>query len=69
MKKVIEIEGMHCMGCVKRVENALHEFDGAEVTVDLDGGKATIECASDVTDAALTEAVEDLGFDVTSIHD
>lgn len=69
MKKVIEIEGMHCMGCVKRVENALHEFDGAEVSVDLAGGKATVECANDIADAALKEAVEDLGFDVNAIHE
>ncbi len=69
MKKVIEIEGMHCMGCVKRVENALHEFEGAEVAVDLEGGKATVESANEIADAALTEAVEDLGFDVTAIHE
>lgn len=69
MKKVIEIEGMHCMGCVKRVENALHEFEGAEVAVDLEGGKATVESANEIADAALKEAVEDLGFDVTAIHE
>ncbi len=69
MKKVIEIEGMHCMGCVKRVENALHEFEGAEVIVDLEGGKATVESANEIADAALKEAVEDLGFDVTAIHE
>lgn len=68
MKKIIEIEGMHCMGCVKRVDNALHAFAGADVSVDLEGGKATITSPAEIADAELKEAIEDLGFDVTSIH-
>ena len=69
MKKVIEIEGMHCMGCVKRVENALHEFKDSTVSVSLEDGTATIDTPCALSDADLTEAIEDLGFDVIKIHD
>ena len=67
MKKVIKIEGMHCGGCVKRVDAALNAIDGVSATVDLATGSAVVELTKEVSDEVLREAVEDLGFDVVEI--
>ena len=67
MKKVIKIEGMHCGGCVKRVDAALNAIDGVSATVDLATGSAVVELTKEVSNEVLREAVEDLGFDVVEI--
>ena len=67
MKKVIKIEGMHCGGCVKRVDAALNAIDGVSATVDLATGSAVVELTKEVSDEVLRETVEDLGFDVVEI--
>jgi len=51
-----------------RVGNALKEVDGVtNVIVDLEVNKASLEADESVTDAILTEAVEDVGYDVIEI--
>lgn len=67
MKKVIKIEGMHCGGCVKRVDAALNGIDGVSATVELATGCAVVELTKEVSDEVLREAIEDLGFDVVEI--
>ncbi|MFR5265149.1 heavy-metal-associated domain-containing protein [Clostridium sp.] len=64
MRKTIIIEGMSCGNCVKHVTKALNEVDGIEI-IEVEIGKAVIE--GDASDAVLTEAIEDFGFDVKSI--
>ena len=67
MLKTISITGMKCEHCSAAVTKALSELAGvSEVKVDLAAGKATVEAAN-VADEALTEAIEDIGFDVTEI--
>ncbi len=66
MKKVIHITGMSCGHCSARVQKALAELDGAvSVTVDHVSGQAVFE--GDVSDEALTTAVQNAGYEVTSI--
>lgn len=68
MKKEIRIEGMSCMHCKMRVEKALSSLDGASgVEVNLAEGKAYAEFSSDVSDAVITEAIDDAGYDVLEI--
>ena len=67
MVKPISIEGMHCEHCVKAVNDALAAVAGVDkVAVNLAGNNAVVEGA-DLNNAALTEAIEDIGFDVVSI--
>lgn len=68
MKKVIGIEGMSCKHCQARVEKALNGMDGVEAVVDLAAKNATVTLSKEVTDEALKTAVEDAGYDVTSIQ-
>ncbi len=67
MKKVIKIGGMHCAHCSARVEAALKRL-GLDCAVALADGTATVSGdEARMSDAALREAVETLGFDVLQI--
>ena len=69
MKKTIHIEGMmcgHCEATVKKALEALPQVDAAEVSHT--AGTAVVTLNADVDDAALTKAVEDKDYKVTSIE-
>jgi copper chaperone CopZ len=58
----LAIDGMHCLGCVNRVTNALRKLEGVEVR-DVQVGSAEVaydEAA--LQPAAITEAVNKIGF-------
>ena len=62
----LNIEGMHCGGCVKSVTRVLTELDGVQSSdVQLEG-KANITFDENrVNIAQLIEVIEDAGFDAT----
>ncbi|WP_405378171.1 heavy-metal-associated domain-containing protein [Phascolarctobacterium sp.] len=67
MVKTIAIEGMHCQHCVQAVNEALAAVAGVtSVAVSLEQNNAVVN-GENLDDAALKEAVEDMGFDVTAI--
>lgn len=63
-KKEIRISGMHCGGCVKRVEAALNALDGVKAKVDLKNGTASLVCTNEISDSVLKETIEALGFEM-----
>ena len=69
MEKVISIEGMACMHCVKHVQEALAAVPGVqEVNVDLEGKSATVSVDGSVTDEALKAAVNGAGYEALSVR-
>ncbi len=69
MKKTITIQGMSCMHCKMRVENALKSVAGVEsAVVDLKKGNAVVAATPGVTDATLLKAVSDAGYDPIHIE-
>ena len=66
MEKKIMIEGMMCQHCVAHVTKALTALPGETVTVDLAGKCAVV--SGPATDEELKKAVEDAGYQVTSIQ-
>jgi Cu+-exporting ATPase len=59
----LDIHGMHCAGCVARVEAALARVPGVdEVRVNLATGQASVTCTRGTAVETLCSAVEDLGF-------
>lgn len=64
----LRVEGMTCGGCVKSIQNALTSRDGVDnASADLDSGIVTIEFDPAVIQKpALTEAIQDAGFDVAA---
>lgn len=67
----LAVKGMHCAFCAQKVEANLREIPTIEsVEVDVDAGRVDVETAgkSMVDDARLTKAIEDAGYQVTSIE-
>jgi copper chaperone len=55
------VEGMTCQGCVNAVTNAIKaRLADAEVSVELEGGKVTVNSTENTT---IISAIEDAGFD------
>jgi Cu+-exporting ATPase len=68
MKKTVFIEGMSCMHCKMRVENALKSVPGVAVAaVDLKKGTALVEGAN-LLDEPLFAAVRKAGYDPKKIE-
>ena len=68
MKKTVTVEGMSCMHCKMRVENALKAVPGVKnAAVDLRRGTAAIE-VENVADEAILAAVRKAGYDPTKIE-
>lgn len=67
MKKVMEIEGMSCMHCVKHVKEAL-EKTGVSAEVSLDKKTAEITFDGNVSEETLKKAVEEAGYEVKSLR-
>ncbi|MDO4380677.1 MAG: heavy metal translocating P-type ATPase [Clostridia bacterium] len=63
MKKIIEIEGMHCAHCAKAVEDELLAVNGVKkAKADAEKKNAVVSLAEDVSDDELFKAVEKAGF-------
>jgi Cu+-exporting ATPase len=58
----LDLEGMHCASCVRRIERKLNELDGVEATVNFATEQATIACDSAVAVDDLVSAVEEAGY-------
>lgn len=67
MTKIITIDGMACGHCAQRVKNALAAL-GAEAEIDLSNKTAKIICEKEISDEALTKAIEEAGYKVVSIN-
>ena len=67
MKKTVNIEGMMCKHCVKRVEDALKDL-GVNATVSLENSNAIINDTA-ITDEQIIETITELGYEVTGIID
>lgn len=69
MKKTVYINGMSCNHCKMRVENTLKEMDGiTNAVVNLESKLAEVEFSAEVPNDAITEAIDDIGFDVIKIE-
>lgn len=59
------IDGMGCDHCVRAVDDALRSVEGV-VSTDVEIGRAVVEARPSVSREALTEAVREAGYEVTS---
>ncbi|MDY3196170.1 MAG: heavy-metal-associated domain-containing protein [Paracholeplasma sp.] len=70
MTKVIKIEGMSCMHCVKRVDQALKTLDGVTgVSVNLELKQASVDYQGSINDEVIKSVIDDAGYDVLSIKE
>ena len=69
MEKVLNIEGMVCMNCVKHVDKALRDIQGIkDVKVSLEDKTAQVQLGEDVPDDVLKTAIEDAGYQLVSMQ-
>ena len=63
--KTLNVEGMSCMHCVKKVETALKEVKGVKsVNVSLENKTAEVTLKEEVDISVLKKVVEDAGYEV-----
>lgn len=64
--KTIQVEGMSCEHCKSAVSGALNNLDGvSQADVNLEAGTVEVNYDDAKVDyAAMTEAIEDQGYDV-----
>lgn len=68
MRKIINIEGMHCEHCSNRVSKSLSSLVGVKkVKVDLKKKTAEIELTKEISDQLIIETISEAGFEVISI--
>lgn len=66
--KTIHVKGMHCDNCRVSVTKALNALDGVSAKVVLSKKTAVVSYNRAVSDAELTEAIENKGFEVAGIE-
>lgn len=61
----LNVQGMHCEGCERRINNVLSEIDGVnEVIADHNKETVTIKTNSKVDIDEIKEKIDDLGYEV-----
>lgn len=58
----LDVTGMSCGACSRRVENTLNKIDGVHASVDISTKIATIDARNDISVADLCDAVEQAGY-------
>lgn len=67
MEKVLKIKGMMCNNCKMHVEKALNGLEGVNAQVNLEDHLARVFLSKAVSDEKLKQAVQEAGYEVTSI--
>lgn len=67
-KIIVNINGMSCNHCSKKVQNALVSIDGVyKVKVDLNKNQAIIFSQQGITHDLINKAITDIGYQVIEI--
>ena len=63
MEKKLQVEGMTCQNCVKRVKKIIEKNEGtSEVSVILENKEAIFTCEPSVDVSSIVNAINDFGF-------
>ena len=65
--KVVQIEGMRCDHCHRRVQNALNSIKGVNAKVNGDKGQAVVKLGREIEDIEIEKAITSLGYSVVKI--
>ncbi|WP_350222953.1 heavy metal-associated domain-containing protein [Mycolicibacterium porcinum] len=58
----LDVTGMSCGACSRRLESKLNKIDGVSATVDISTKIATVDARYDISVADLCAAVEEAGY-------
>lgn len=60
---LIKVDGMHCEGCEKRIQNALKNLkEIKKVIANYKKGTVNIILKKDISEVKIKEIIEDIGF-------
>ncbi len=65
----LDLEGMTCASCVRRIERKLNKLDGVEASVNFATEQATVQCDPSVTVDDLVSAVEAAGYQAHPVNE
>jgi len=63
-KKLINITGMHCENCAKRIQNKLNELEGLKAEVSFKDKKALLKSNKTIDLNRVKQVVNELGYEV-----
>lgn len=66
-KYILEVEGMHCSNCARRIENAFNSADGRWATADVGRKEVTLISKHEETDGELKRITESAGYSIKNI--
>lgn len=66
--KVVEIEGMRCENCHRRVQNALNSIEGVNAKVNGEKKQAIVKLGREIADSELEAVINGMGYKVTSVR-
>ena len=71
MKEIIlNVEGMMCGGCEKRIENAVSSIEGvSKVSANHENGTVTVSVTQEIDQNKIKEKIENIGFTVKERDD
>lgn len=62
---ILNVEGMHCEGCEKRIKNSISELDGVDcVVADHNDGRVKVTLNKNMDKKLIIDTIEDIGFEV-----
>ena len=62
---IFYVKGMMCEGCENRVQNIVKKIDGVnDVKADYKTGKVTVFVKNIIDKNSISEAIEDIGYEV-----
>ena len=64
----IEVDGMHCSNCTRRVENAFNKQDGCWAKADLADRKVTLMSKGEVREEVCSRIISDAGYTMLNMR-
>ena len=65
MKVILQVEGMHCEGCVTRIKNVIENIKGLQdISINLEKKEVVLEVKNEKVLEQIKEKIENLGFKV-----
>ncbi|WP_022933071.1 heavy-metal-associated domain-containing protein [Treponema bryantii] len=62
----LNVDGMHCSNCARRVENALNSKDGVWAKVNLEKKSVLVRAKNSLEESELSKIISDTGYTVIS---
>ena len=66
---LLTVDGMHCVNCVRRVENALNGKEGVWATVNLQDKSVLVYSKTQQSKEEFTRTINDTGYTLINVED